>query len=103
MRVEIIDKGQAEVDLNAEVPISFAALDLIRRAETSPFAGPEVGPNQGGRLYAAQPITTGQGTVGAELEQQAADLEPYTQAINRPLARFKQALAESKRKGTRRR
>lgn len=57
VRVAIIEKGKAEVDLNAEVPISFAALDLIRRAETREFVGPEVGVNQGGRIYAAQPIT----------------------------------------------
>ncbi len=56
-RVALIEKGKAEVDLNAEVPISFAALDLIRRAETREFVGPEVGVNQGGRIYAAQPIT----------------------------------------------
>ena len=57
VRVALIEKGKAEVDLNAEVPISFAALDLIRRAETREFVGPEVGVNQGGRIYAAQPIT----------------------------------------------
>ena len=56
-RVTLIEKGTAEVDLNAEVPISFAALDLIRRAETREFVGPEVSLNQGGRIYAAQPIT----------------------------------------------
>lgn len=62
VRTELIDRGAAEVDLDAEVPISFAALDLIRRAETSEFTGPEVGPNQGGRLYAAQPIAGEQGS-----------------------------------------
>lgn len=56
-RAEIFERGQAEIDLNARVPISFAALDLIRRAETREFVGPEVGLNQGGRIYAAQPIT----------------------------------------------
>jgi len=67
VRVEIIDNGAAEVDLNAEVPISFAALDLIRRAESSSFVGPEVGPNQGGRLYAAQPIAAADGSSGGVL------------------------------------
>ena len=62
-RVEIFEKGKAEIDLNAEVPISFAALDLVRRAESREFVGPEVGPNQGQRLYAAQPLTA-EGTVG---------------------------------------
>ncbi len=56
-RVDIIEKGKAEVDLSAEVPVSFAALDLIRRAETRQFVGPEAGTAQGKRLYAAQPIT----------------------------------------------
>ncbi len=56
-RIEIIEKGKAEVDLNAEVPISFAALDLIRRAETREFVGPEVSLNQHQFVYAAQPIT----------------------------------------------
>lgn len=57
-RVSIIGKGQAEVDLNAEVPISFAALDLIRRAETREFVGPEVSLNQRDLVYAAHAITT---------------------------------------------
>lgn len=65
-RVDIIEKGKAEVDLSAEVPISFAALDLIRRAESREFVGPEVGTKQGGRLYSAQPITA-KGTVGGVL------------------------------------
>ncbi len=56
-RVVIIEKGEAAVDLNAEVPISFAALDLIRRAETRPFVGPEVSLNQRNLIYTAQPIT----------------------------------------------
>jgi phosphomannomutase / phosphoglucomutase len=56
-RVDIIEKGKAEVDLSAQVPVSFAALDLIRRAETRQFVGPEAGAAQGNRLYAAQPIT----------------------------------------------
>ncbi len=56
-RVDIIEKGAAAVDLNAAVPISFAALNLIRRAETRPFVGPEVSLNQRNLIYAAQPIT----------------------------------------------
>ena len=57
LRADIIEKDQAAVDLNAEVPISFAALDLIRRAETREFVGPEVSLNQRNLIYAAQPIT----------------------------------------------
>ena len=65
-RVDIIEKGKAEVDLSAEVPVSFAALDLIRRAETRAFVGPEAGAAQGNRLYAAQPLTP-DGTVAGVL------------------------------------
>lgn len=57
LRVDLIEKGEAEVDLNATVPISFAALDLIRRAELREFVGPEVSLNQRNLIYAAQPIT----------------------------------------------
>jgi phosphomannomutase / phosphoglucomutase len=66
VRVEIFERGKAEIDLNAEVPISFAALDLIRRAESREFVGPEVGPNQRRLIYAAQPITN-EGAVGGVL------------------------------------
>ncbi len=66
-RVEIIEKDKAQIDLNAAVPISFAALDLVRRAESRAFVGPEVGPNQGSRLYAAQPITSRGGVAGVLL------------------------------------
>ena len=57
LRVDLIESGAAAVDLNAEVPISFAALDLIRRAETREFVGPEVSLNQRDLIYAAQPVT----------------------------------------------
>ncbi|MDG2278335.1 MAG: phosphomannomutase/phosphoglucomutase [Pseudomonadales bacterium] len=57
LRVDLIERAGAEVDLNSEVPISFAALDLIRRAETQEFIGPEVSLNQRNLIYAAQPIT----------------------------------------------
>ncbi|MEM7077326.1 MAG: phosphomannomutase/phosphoglucomutase [Pseudomonadota bacterium] len=65
-RVDLIPKDQAEVDLNAAVPISFAALDLIRRAETREYVGPEVSLNQRNLVYAAQPITP-DGTVAGVL------------------------------------
>ncbi len=65
-RVDIIEKGRAEVDLNSAVPISFAALDLIRRAETREFVGPEVSLNQQQFVYAAQPVTP-QGLVAGVL------------------------------------
>ena len=56
-RVDVIQKGSAEVDLNADVPISFAALDLIKRAETQAFVGPEIALNQRQYAYVAAPIT----------------------------------------------
>ncbi|MEM9621763.1 MAG: phosphomannomutase/phosphoglucomutase [Pseudomonadota bacterium] len=65
-RVEIFAKGEAEVDLNSPVPISFAALDLIRRAETREFVGPEVSLNHQQFVYAAQPVTP-QGLVAGVL------------------------------------
>ena len=65
-RVDIIERGKAEVDLNSAVPISFAALDLIRRAESKEFVGPEVSLNQQQFVYAAQPITN-QGLVAGVL------------------------------------
>ena len=57
LRADIVQRGKAEVDLSAEIPISFAALDLLRRAETREFVGPEVSLNQRNLIYAAQPIT----------------------------------------------
>jgi phosphomannomutase/phosphoglucomutase len=66
VRANLIQRGAAEVDLNAEVPISFAALDLIRRAETREFVGPEVSLNQRNLIYAAQPVTAN-GTVAGVL------------------------------------
>ncbi len=57
-RVDIIPKGKAEVDLSAKVPISFAALDVIKRAETQEYVGPEASQvNQRPLFYAAKPIT----------------------------------------------
>lgn len=56
-RIDIIPKGTAQVDLNAEVPISFAALNVIKRAETQEFVGPEMSLNQRDLVYVAKPIT----------------------------------------------
>ncbi|HTK97459.1 MAG TPA: phosphomannomutase/phosphoglucomutase [Pseudomonadales bacterium] len=57
-RVDVIPKGKAEVDLSANVPISFAALDVIKRAETQEYVGPEASQvNQRPVFYAARPIT----------------------------------------------
>jgi phosphomannomutase / phosphoglucomutase len=60
LRVDIIPKGRAEVDLNAQTPISFAALDVIKRAETQEYVGPEASQvNQRPVVYVAKPITDG--------------------------------------------
>ncbi len=72
-RVALIAKNRAEVDLSSEVPITFAALDVIKRAETSPFAGPEASVNQRDFLYAAVPVTNQGKVVGvlfAVMQQQ---------------------------------
>ncbi len=66
-RVDIVPKGKAEVDLNAKTPISFAALDVIKRAETQEFVGPEASNvNQRSVFYVARPITDA-GTVDGVL------------------------------------
>jgi phosphomannomutase / phosphoglucomutase len=67
LRVDIIPKGRAAVDLSAQTPISFAALDVIKRAETAEFVGPEASQvNQRPVFYVARPITSG-GTVAGVL------------------------------------
>ena len=55
-RIELIPKGQAETDNNGVAPISFAALNLIQRAETNPFVGPEISRTQEQLVFIAQPI-----------------------------------------------
>ena len=65
-RVEVFARGGAEVDLKSPIPITFAALDLMRRAETQPFAGPEASTSQRDLIYAAAPITL-QGKVAGVL------------------------------------
>ena len=55
-RIELIPKGQAETDNNGIAPISFAALNLIQRAETMPFVGPEISRTQEQLVFMAQPV-----------------------------------------------
>lgn len=57
LRVDIVPKGKAAVDLSADVPITFAGLDVIKRATQREFVGPEVSINPPGLIYAAAPIT----------------------------------------------
>ena len=67
LRTALTLRDQAEVDLNATIPISFAALDLMRRAEVQEFVGPEVSLNQRNVIYAAQPVTNGGVVIGVLL------------------------------------
>jgi phosphomannomutase/phosphoglucomutase len=74
-RVEVIPLGTARLDRNADVPISYAALTVIQRAETEPFVGPEGVKldNQSPRFYAAQPILDGGAVAGALFVALSAD------------------------------
>jgi phosphomannomutase/phosphoglucomutase len=79
-RVELIPPGTAELDRNADVPISYAALTVIQRAETAPFVGPEGVKldNQRNRFYAARPVLDGGRVAGVLFVALSADylLEP---------------------------
>jgi phosphomannomutase/phosphoglucomutase len=55
-RIEIVPKGEAEMDQRGSAAISFAALDVIERAEKAPFVGPEISNAQEDLLFVAQPI-----------------------------------------------
>jgi phosphomannomutase/phosphoglucomutase len=64
-RIELVPLGEARVDLTGKTPISFAALDVIRRAETSPYVGPEAYlMDQRSVFYVAQPVMGIRGVVG---------------------------------------
>lgn len=63
-RVDIIASGSAKVDLNATTPLTFAALDLIRRAEQTEIVGPEASVNQSDIVFAAAPVTDRTGVIG---------------------------------------
>ena len=66
-RVELIRRGEAQVDLNAVTPITFSALDIIKRAESQPYAGPEAFKmGQKIVIYVARPITQ-DGTISGVL------------------------------------
>lgn len=55
-RIEIFPRGKAEMDARGAAAISFAAIDLIERAESAPFVGPEISKAQDTLLFVAQPI-----------------------------------------------
>ncbi|MFK7912417.1 MAG: phosphomannomutase/phosphoglucomutase [Pseudomonadales bacterium] len=83
-RVDIIPRGRAEVDLNADTPISFAALDVIKRAESAEFVGPEAAIGKRNVLYAASPITREGVVAGVLFVAFSHDflLEPMSVAFN---------------------
>ena len=57
-RVDLIAKGKEALDLNSDTPINFVALDVIKRAQTTEFVGPEASlANQRPIFYVARPIT----------------------------------------------
>ncbi|HEX7034606.1 MAG TPA: phosphomannomutase/phosphoglucomutase [Pseudomonadales bacterium] len=88
VRVELFAPGEARLDRDAPVPISFAALKLIERAETEPFSGPEGMPldNRAPLFYAARPVldrgtVTGVLFVALSAEFLLDALEPFDPAI----------------------
>lgn len=66
-RVEIFPRGQAQLDLDAAVPVSFAALDVVKRAESGAFAGPDAIDGERRAIYAAQPVSADGAVLGVLL------------------------------------
>jgi phosphomannomutase/phosphoglucomutase len=62
IRVDVIPTGAARLDPDAAVPISYAALDLIKRAQGGAYVGPEAIDGERKLIYAAQPVEA-QGSV----------------------------------------
>jgi phosphomannomutase / phosphoglucomutase len=57
-RMALFTSGSAAVDLESDPPVSFAALDLIHRAEAGAHGGPEAFQLNGERLfYVTEPVT----------------------------------------------
>lgn len=58
LRVELVPKGRAAADLTGNPPINFAALDMIKRAETKGVVLPEAFQHQGNIIvYTASTVT----------------------------------------------
>ncbi len=55
-RIEVFLRGEAEVDNRGSNAISYAAVNLIERAEKAPFVGPEISNAQPNLIFVAQPI-----------------------------------------------
>jgi len=84
-RVDIIRIGEAQVDLDAETPISYAMLDLIKRAGEQEFAGPEIAKAQSTIVYAAQPIIqkgVPEGVLFVAFDARRFLLEPASRALD---------------------
>jgi len=80
-RIEVIPRGRATTDNSGGAPISFAALDLISRAEQAPFVGPEISKSQETLILAAQPILHDGKTLGvlfAALDRKAVLFDPLS-------------------------
>ena len=57
LRVAIVPIGEAKIDLQGDAPISYSALEVIKRAENLEFVGPEgASLNNRNYIYAASPI-----------------------------------------------
>jgi phosphomannomutase/phosphoglucomutase len=64
-RVELVPTGEAAVDEDAAAPISYAAKELINRALSRPYVGPEGATlERRGYIYAAAPIASEGATLG---------------------------------------
>ncbi len=55
-RIEIFAKDTYNTDSEGSAAISFAALDVIERAERAPFVGPEISNLQPDLIFVAQPV-----------------------------------------------
>jgi phosphomannomutase/phosphoglucomutase len=55
-RVEVYRPNTAVLDLEAQVPISYAALDIVRRAQAGRLIGPEAIQGDRRAIYIAQPV-----------------------------------------------
>jgi phosphomannomutase/phosphoglucomutase len=63
-RVEVYRPNTAVLDLEAKVPISYAALDIVRRAQAGRLTGPEAIEGDRRAIYIAQPVMTGDAVAG---------------------------------------
>ena len=81
-RIAIVRRGEARVDLDHEVPISYAGLDMIKRALEAPVVGPEMSLSEPGQTAMAAPIERDGTTLGVVY------LVVSTRFFNDPLQSF---------------